>query len=68
MRPSEWFTRWRNNDHAEKNEDRHEARRSTGTRGLLPGLWPRGSSEGRRRGSMESPATCKIGPLSHGLF
>lgn len=68
MRPSQWFTRWRNNDHAERNEGRHEARRSTSTRGSLPELWRRWASERRRRGSMESPAKCEIGPLSHGLF
>lgn len=48
MRQSRWCIRWRNKDHEEKNEGCHEEHRSTGTRGLRPELWRRGSSNGRR--------------------
>lgn len=68
MRQSEWFAGWRNNDKAEKKGNCHEGRRSTGNRGRAPGLWRRGASEGRRRGSLESWAKREVGPLSHGLF
>lgn len=68
MRQSEWFARWRSNDNAEKKEDRPEGRHSTGTRGRVPGLWRRGSSEGRRRGSTEPSVVRETGLLPHGLF
>lgn len=68
MRQSEWFARWRNNDNAEKEEDRHEGRPGTGKRGRVSWRWRRGSSEGRRRGSTESSAQQETSPLSHGLF
>ncbi|MDO9116988.1 MAG: hypothetical protein Q7U39_03460 [Nitrospira sp.] len=68
MRQSRWFAKRRRDDNAEKEENRYEGRRSDGKRGRVPWRWRRESSEGYRRGSTESSAEHKTGPLAHGLF